>query len=170
MSETRYEVWWSGKKEWAEPCEVTYRGLGAFGRSSIVKGRNHCEIPTAWLHSVEPEVAPGTPCYGWNGKERPRHPFIGYLKQHNFDSGDWDLWEGQPSTETPVDYKSFDHVEPITQQPEVDWGKIPTDADRVIILESGEIRAIPRDMKLCSEYYYQETQCKITEIIPRPNS
>ena len=165
MNEQKYEVWWGGNKEWAEPC---YAGATENGGRWVTtvdhKGASRSSlVPSEYVHPIEPKIAPGTPCYWWDGDERPGMPPMAYYKRrvegcHEVDVGE--KWGHK--------YRWIaDHVEPIVTQPEIRWDKLDPDYVAVVVYDTGAVRPTIADSLYgvggCDELGI------VVQIIPRPD-
>jgi len=167
MKEKKYEVWWNENPLWAESCELAY------GRVILPDPERepyiNIKLPdgfiesvrTAWVHPVEPEIAPGTLVLYWDGDEKPKTPPVGYYSDHNEDSYAVDV----KNVRGKIRMACADHVEPVAIQPDIRWDKLNPNHVAVIVYDSGAVWPSTTDSYTVDAHDAFGT---VVKIIPRP--
>ena len=156
----KYEVWWGGKKEFAEPVELAGKD---FAQRTRVRyrtddGMQEDTVRAEWIHKIKPDVPVGDPVYAWNGDVRPEKPIMGYS------AGDGSVDVRDALLDKP-EFLQFDHIEAIAFEPKIDWSKVAEDVKRLAQLESGQIGEVASTLKVGDILTYDD---HIVRIFDRP--
>jgi len=165
MSGQKHEVWYENDKKVKRACMVIGDVTTDKVRRTIIKTAQGqtASVPKEWLHPIEPEIAPGTLVYAWDGDEKPKAP-VGYYVR----------WGGF-AHEVDVKHKrgeSFvlyaDHVEPVAMQPEIRWDKLHPSHIVVFVYDSGAVW--PSTAAVLYEVGDHDAYGTVVKIISRPKS